>query len=513
MPPKSKKQPPATPPSGKPATRGRSKTTEESPGGPAKTPPKNKQGGKRKKLDANFQEEAGDDDTEQPPGDGDDDEEDEPASDDAKGGRDTNQANTKKRTAPRRTTTFVVQSDPTPKLTKLEAANPPKFAVYLHAIDLSNDDDSDKIEMAIQKAATGVFTSNAKKANTWPTFVAAAISEKGDTGKNTFLATLKRHITQPWPGKAKADITKSDDVEEIYQHINDIVDAYEWLAKLENKKVDATDVTDMKVEMLFASLEHEFSVRVRAMTPSLHDFSDLKFIVKKVLAVSNLDKTKKRDDDEGYQPQRWSNNGTPMGALTANPESPHRQQTVQCYNCNTYGHYARDCPSKQHNLGKGSRQQGNYGKGNGKPEQARDHRNEQWGPDNYNHNRGTEWTTDRNGSKGGGKGNNSRTYTEKGSKGGKGDAYNPQQWNQNTLRHWPAPPQSPPPPNMRPLTFQPQQNRDTQQHERGPEQCPRQACNGEYHSLRNCPNYPGCDTCGDKTHKQSKCPKNALGSR
>jgi hypothetical protein len=478
----------------------------------AKTPPKNtktKKGAKKQKLGAESLEFDDDEPEQEPIEDEGDDLEEEAVEEETK------QPKTKKRAAPKRTTTFVVQSDPTPKLTKLEAANPPKFAVYLHAIDLSNDEDSDKIEMAIQKAATGVFTSNAKKANTWPTFVAAVISEKGDTGKNTFLATLKRHIMQPWPGKAKADITKAADVEEIYQHINDIVDAYEWLAKLENKKVDASDVTDMKVEMLFASLEHEFSVHVRAMTPAQHDFSELKYIVKKVLAVSNLDKTKKRDYDEEYQPQRWNNNGTPMGALTANPESPHRQQNVQCYNCNTYGHYARDCPSKQHNPGKGSRQQGNYGKGNGKPEQARDHRHEQWGTDHYNHNKGTEWTIDRNGSKGdkGGKGNNTRTYTDKGSKGGKGDAYTPQQWNHNTLRHWPAPPSSPPPPNMRPLTFQAQQNRDTQQRERRPEQCPREACNGAYHSLRNCPNYPGCDTCGEKTHKQLKCPKNVQGSR
>jgi hypothetical protein len=389
--------------------------------------------------------------------------------------------------------------------------------VYLHAIDLSNDDDSEKIEMAIQKAATGVFTSNVKKANDWKKFVAAAISEKGETGKNTFLSTLKRHILQPWPGKAKAVITKADDVEEIYQNINDIVDAYEWLAKLEKKQVDASDVTEMKVEMLFASLEHEFSVRVRAMTPPKHDFSDLKYIVKKVLAVSNLDKNPKQDYDEEYQPQRWNNTGTPMGALTANPESPHRQQNVLCYNCNSYGHYSRDCPSKQRNPGKGSRQQGSYGKGNGKSEQPREQRNEQWGTDHYNRSKGTAyaWTADHNGSKGdrGGKGNNNRPYTEKESRGGKGDAYTTQQWNPTTFKQWPAPPSSPPPAPLKHLVFQSQQHRDTQQRERAPEQCPRQACNGGYHSLKNCPNYEGCDTCGEKTHKQSKCPKNVQGSR
>ena len=42
---------------------------------------------------------------------------------------------------------------------------------------------------------------------------------------------------------------------------------------------------------------------------------------------------------------------------------------------------------------------------------------------------------------------------------------------------------------------------------RQPRPCPRPACNGASHFLRDCPNYLGCERCGDKAHLQRQCRK------
>jgi hypothetical protein len=88
-----------------------------------------------------------------------------------------------------------------------------------------------------------------------------------------------------------------------------------------------------------------------------------------------------------------------------------------------------------------------------------------------------------------------------------------------------GPPPPRPPTTMAPVTFNagnqlPQQQAPAQQQDpraigtRPPRPCQRLGCNNEPHHLKDCPNYKGCDQCGDRGHLVTKCPRmNHLNSQ
>ena len=291
-----------------------------------------------------------------------------------------------------------------------------------------------------------------------------------------YLRSLLSAITSP----EKTQVITSPTFNILRQHIQGKVRSYAWLygaTKGAHLALSVETVEDMTGQCLLNSIPG--NIRKNAEFAINAEYS-LKKVTDSIASAIKLQWSEQR------KPQRYPQSNSQseiiqhlaavMGELKANPQAgqwedqhaePWEQQgqeskrcfscqqeghragdcpQTSCHNCGGKGHYARACPT---NRGKGAKGKGMEGKG------------------------------------GKGKG-------RKG-KGGTGESWE---------APWHTEGYSAVPPPARP------QQPTTKQSIGGAVvavwECPR--CTGQSHSLKDCPNYRGCNICGEKDHKANSCP-------
>ena len=421
---------------------------------------------------------------------------------------------------------------------------------YLFDIFGEHDTSKERVVKAFEGASKNVFSSSLKTQHTYGDFVREVLKERASNTGN-FLRQYMRRMDTP----QRNNLQYESDVDSLWTRVNKTVKTYEWLAELCG--VGMNPANDIKIEMLFASIPIYIEEQARLVSIRSNDPEVVKNSIKAALIANN-------NRDARSNTRRWtsSNNGPQhndsaaamfdqhgdnnmqhnAAAMLQNnmgnggPWSPnnnhgrqHDPRSTKCYACGQDGHQAKQCPNKlsMQNQTNQGRQQGQrntecYTCGQ-QGHQSRHCPNKQHSAQHGQQQRGAF---------------NSPTRHQQGT--ATAPQYNampppqallPAQ-QQTSFGHTGGsmgPPTPRSPTTMTPVPFNagnqqiPQQRVPAQQQDprangrRPPRSCQRPGCNNEQHHLRDCPNYKGCDHCGNRSHLTQKCPQlahlNTQGTR
>jgi hypothetical protein len=458
--------------------------------------------------------------------------------------------------APQTVVVHVNKNDD-PKFSNDAAGDVLQLGQYLFDIFGEYDNPKERIVKAFEGASKNVFSSSLKTQHTYGAFVREVLKERASTTEN-FLRQYMHRMGRP----VRNSLQYESDVDSLWTTVNKTVKTYEWLAGL--CEVGMNPANDIKIEMLFASIPTHIEEQARLVSIRSTDPEVVKNSIKASLIAANnkdarsitrrwpsnnsghqnddsaaamFDHNGDADDMHHNAAAMFQNNmgnGGPR-ALPNNYGQQQHPRGTQCYACGQDGHQAKQCPNRL-------------------PMQNQTYQGRQQAQ------RSTECYTC------GQQGHQSRHCPNKRvqqqpaqqgrQQGGAFDSPtrqqrqpNPQQrtvpahqysampptqalrpaQQQTSFGHT-SDPMGPPPPRppttMAPVTFNagnqqtPQQQAPAQQQDpraigtRPPRHCPRLGCNNEPHHLKDCPNYKGCDHCGDRGHLVQKCPKmNHLNSQ